>query len=291
MKKNKLVGLTLLVLFFLSLVNYSNAAPPSYVGVKAGEQYVWSPSINFANINATAISLVGEDNWTLAYNMLEELLYNETGMDFSLIGGAGLRLTIHNVTDELTDSGIRFSGVWFNVDVAMSANNWTRLVNATDVSSPMSRIINPADLNETTFMYAFMSPVFLPIGIDFDLVVEGFNNFTDSNPYTAGNYTFSRNGNGFSVTIKGDYLELMLNETGAPFNVTDLADVVGTIRWNSLGVLEYASISYGGLILATASLQTEFQIPGFTIPLVIGFSACTLIALTVVIKKKHKIIN
>jgi hypothetical protein len=83
---------------------------------------------------------------------------------------------------------------------------------------------------------------------------------------------------------------MALNETDAPFNITDLADVVGTIRWNSLGVLEYASISYGGLVLASASLQTELQIPGFTIPLVIGISVCTLIALTVIVKKKHKII-
>ena len=290
MKTNKLFGLILTVLLFFSIINYSTAAPPSYVGVNAGEQYTWVPSFNFANINATAISLIGEDNWTLAYDMLAELFENETGMDFSLIGSTGLRMTIHNVTDELIDSGIRYSGIWFNMDVAMSADNWTRVVNATDSSSPMLRIINPSDINESTFMYAFMSPTFLPIGIDFDLVVEGFNNYTNSSPYTAGNFTFARNGNGIAVTIKGDYLEIALNESGAPFNVTDLADMVGTIRWNIEGVLEYASISYGGLILASASLQTDLQIPGFTVPLMIGISVSTLMAIVIIVKKRKKII-
>lgn len=290
MKKHKLVGLTLFVLLFLSMINYSTAAPPNYVGVKATEQYTWVPSLNFANINSTAIGLVGEENWTLVYNMLEELFENETSMDFSLIGSTGLRMSIHNVTDERIDSGIRYSAIWVNIDVAMSANNWTRVVNATDSSSEMFRIINPADINETTFMYVFMSPPIIPIGLNFDFIVDRLNNFTNSNPYTAGNYTYARNANGLKVTIKGDYLEMALNESGAPFNVTDLADVVGTVRWNNIGLIEYASISYGGLVLASASLQTEFQIPGFTVPLVIGISVSTLIAVAVFIKKNKKII-
>jgi len=290
MKKNKLIGLTLFSLLFLTFANYTIAAPPSYVGVQAGQQYTWVPSFNFANINATAISLVGEENWTTAYAMLEELFENETGMDFSLIGGTGLRMTIHNVTDELIDSGIRYSGIWFNMDIAMSANNWTRVVNATDSSSPMLRIINPADINETTFMYTLMSPTFMPIGINFDFIAEGLTNYTNSSPYTAGNFTFAKNGNGLAVTIKGDYLEMALNESGSPFNITELADVVATVRWNNYGVLDYASIAYGGLVLASASLVTDLGIPGFTIPLVIGVSICTLIALVVVIKKKKKII-
>jgi len=290
MKKNRVIGLALFSLLFLTFANYTIAAPPNYVGVQAGQQYTWIPSFNFANINATAISLVGEDNWTAAYAMLEELFENETGMDFSLIGGTGLRMTIHNVTDERIDSGIRYSAIWVNIDVAMSANNWTRVVNATDSSSEMFRIINPADINETTFMYVFMSPPIIPIGLNFDFIADRLNNFTNSNPYTAGNYTYARNGNGLKVTIKGDYLEFMLNETGSPFNVTDLADVVATVRWNNFGVLDYASIAYGGLVLATASLATDLGIPGFTISLVIGVSICTLIALVVVIKKKNKII-
>jgi hypothetical protein len=292
MKKSRIIEITLFCLMFFSLLNFTTAASPSYVGVAAGEQYTWVPSINFENVNATAISLVGEDNWTLAYNMLQELFENETGMPFDLIGGTGLRITIHNVTDELVDSGIRYAGVWFNVDVAMSANNWTRVVNATDAPSPMSRIINPADINETTFMYVFMSPELMPIGIDYDFLVERLNNITNSNPYTAGNYTYARSGSGLAITIKGQYLEMALNESGAPFNVTGLADIVATVRWNSIGVLEYASVSYGGLLLASASLSTDGgEIPGYIIPLMVGISACTLAVVIVIVKKKNKFIT
>jgi hypothetical protein len=291
MKKTKIIGIALFSLLFLSTLNIASAAPPNYVGFSAGQEYIWTPTINFTNINATAISLVGEDNWTLAYNMLEELLENETGMTFDMLGGLGLRMVIHNVTDELIDSGIRYSGAWFNMDVSYSPGVWIRVVNATDSAYPMLRIINPADVNETTYMYLFSSSPFMPIGLNYDFVATQINNYFSGNPYYAGNFSLVRLGNGFQITIYGDYLEMMLQSMGEPFNETiiELNDVVGTIRYNNFGILEYASVSYGGLTLASAALTTGLGIPGFTIPLVLGISTWTLIVLIVIVKKKNKI--
>ncbi len=292
MKKTKIIGIILFSLLLLSTVNLASAAPPSYVGFSAGQEYIWTPSINFSNINTTAISLVGQDNWTLAYSMLEELLENETGMTFDMLGGVGLRMIIHNVTDELIDSGIRYSGAWFNMDVSYAAGIWTRVVNATDSTYPMIRIINPADVNESTFMYLFSSSPFMPIGLNYTFVATQLNNYLSGNPYTAGNMSLAKKDNGFQITIYGDYLEMMLESMGEPFNETtfELDDVIGIVRYNSLGILEYASVSYGGLILASAALTTGLGIPGFTIPLVLGISAGTLITVIVIVKKKNKII-
>ncbi len=291
MKKTKLIGLTLFSLFLLSTLNFASAAPPTYVGLSAGQEYTWTPTINFSNINTTAISLVGQDNWTLAYNMLEELLENETGMTFDMLGGLGLRMIIHNVTDELVSSGIRYSGAWFNMDVSYSAGIWTRVVNATDSTSPMLYIINPADINETTYMYLFDSPpIVMPVGLNYDFVATQITNYFSGNPYYSGNMSMAVQGNGFQLTINGDYLEMMLESMGEPFNETsiELENVIATVRYNSMGILEYASVSYGGLTLASASLS-EAAIPGFEIPLFLGISAGTLITIIVIVKKKTKI--
>jgi len=291
MKKSKIIGLTLLSSIILfSVINSAMAAPPSYVGVKMGDEFVWVPTLNLTNINATAIALIGEDNWTLAYDMLQELFKNETGMEFDFFEGAGLRAGIHNVTDEMTSSGIRYAGLWYNLDVAYSANNWTRVLNATDSSSPMSVLINPADINETTFMYVISGPpLFMPKGLDYGFIAEGISNYTDTNPYIAGNYSFAAKGNGLEVIIKGSYLDLLLNDSGAPFNITGMGDVVVTARWNNKGVFEYASISYGGLELANVQLISG-AIPGFLIPIVLCTSVVTGVVLIKIIKKKKKII-
>jgi hypothetical protein len=292
MKKTKIIGAILFSLLLLSTVNLASAAPPSYVGFSAGQEYIWTPTINFTNINTTAISLVGADNWTLAYAMLEELLENETGMTFDMLGGLGLRMTIHNVTDELIDSGIRYGGAWFNMDVSYTAGIWTRVVNATDSAYPMIRIINPADVNESTYMYLFSSSPFMPIGLNYTFIATQINNYFSGNPYYSGNMSIAVQGNGFQITIYGDYLEMMLESMGEPFNETtfELNDVIGTIRYNNMGILEYASVSYGGLVLASAALTTGLGIPGFTIPLILGISAGTLITIIVIVKKKNKII-
>ena len=291
MKKTKIIGVVLFSLLFLSTVNLASAAPPSYVGFNAGQEFIWTPTINFTNVNITALSLVDEANWTLAYAMLEELLENETGMTFDMLGGLGLRMIIHNVTDELIDSGIRYGGAWFNMDVSYSPGVWVRVVNATDSTYPMIRIINPADINETTYMYLFSSSPFMPIGLNYTFVATQLNNYFSGNPYTAGNMSLARLGNGFQITIYGDYLEMMLQSMGEPFNETiiELENVIGTVQYNSLGILEYASVSYGGLVLASAALTTGLGIPGFTIPLVLSISAGTLIVLIVIVKKKNKI--
>ncbi|MDX1798149.1 MAG: hypothetical protein R3255_05830, partial [Candidatus Lokiarchaeia archaeon] len=34
------------IFFFMPFVNFSKAAPPSYIGVQAGEEYTWTLNIN-----------------------------------------------------------------------------------------------------------------------------------------------------------------------------------------------------------------------------------------------------
>ncbi|GAH85848.1 unnamed protein product, partial [marine sediment metagenome] len=78
------------ILVFVSFANVAVAAPPSYVGVKKGDTYIWRASLNTVNLNTTAIALVGEDNWTLMYELFLAYFENSTGMEFDFLSGAGI---------------------------------------------------------------------------------------------------------------------------------------------------------------------------------------------------------
>ena len=60
-KKNKLLCIFFLSsLLFISTINVGRAAPPSWVGVNAGESYTWSINVN---VN-TALAIVEDLNST-----------------------------------------------------------------------------------------------------------------------------------------------------------------------------------------------------------------------------------
>ena len=68
MKKKEIFAISMLsLLVFVSIANVSVAAPPSYVGVKNGDQFIWRASVNPTNLNLTAIALFGLENWTFMY--------------------------------------------------------------------------------------------------------------------------------------------------------------------------------------------------------------------------------
>ncbi len=58
-------------------------------------------------------------------------------------------------------------------------------------------------------------------------------------------------------------------------------------RWNSSGVFDYGSITYGGLSITTAQIvPADDAIPGFEIVTIIGVSSVSIIALIYIQKKK-----
>lgn len=151
MKKKELFAISLLsILVFVSFANVSVAAPPSYVGVKKGDEFIWRANLNMANINTTAIALVGEDNWTYMYNYFLEFFENSTGMEFDFLAGAGIKAVIQNVTDEMPhpwNPGFNISGLYFDFYIAYAANNWTLVSEAANYTDPMIFLFDPSTLN------------------------------------------------------------------------------------------------------------------------------------------------
>jgi len=286
-RKEKLAIALFSTLILLSLANVSMAAPPSFVGVATGDEYRWAPSLNMANVNTTMIGLIGEENWTIAYDMILELYSNGTGMDFSSFSGAGIKLKVKSVSDQITLApGIFSSNVTVDIHVSGGENNWTMVANNT-----LIQLIDPNSLNETTIMAGFVNnPLIMAKGFNYTMFVNFVSTMIAADPYMNGNITIQTQGRGFKFTLKAAYLESSINMTEVPFNFT-LGDVDFVVRWNIDGVFEYASIDYGGLTIVSIQLiPVDAMIPGFEIVTIIGVSITTIIAI-VYIKRKKNILN
>jgi len=293
MKKKELFAISLLsILLFVSFANVSVAAPPSYVGVKEGDEFIWKASLNVVNLNSTALALFGDENWTYMYNYFLEFYKNSTGMEFDFFKGAGIKAVIQNVTDEIPHpyaTGVTGSGIYFDYYIAYAANNWTLKSEAANQTEPRVFMVDPSTTNETTIMYGvFGLPFFMPMGYNYSMFADIYQAILDYSPFTNGNVTFQVHGIGFKMTLKAVFLEWYYNMIGASFEIGTLSDVEMTCRWNSIGVFDYASLVYGDLTLATAYLETTDDgiIPGYELVTFLGVSLATLIALVYAMQKK-----
>jgi len=291
MKKKELFAISLLsILVFVSFANVAVAAPPSYVGVKTGETYIWRASLNMVNLNTTANLLFGADNWTLMYESFILYFETNTGMEFDFLKGAGMKAVLTNVTDEMPHpwiTGFDVGGLYFDQYVSYAENNWTLVTNSSMFTEPMLYLFNPSDLNSSTITMAAPN-LFTSKGYNYAMFVTFLQTMIASDPYMNGNITVAVEGNGFTMTLKAAYLEYMFESLGAPYEMGTLKDAKMTFRWNSNGVFDKGSLKYDGLELATAYLETDEVpfIPGYELVTILGVSLVTFIALVYTIKKK-----
>lgn len=284
-RKEKLALVIFSTLILLSFVDTSMAAPPSFIGVATGDEYLWVPTINMANVNTTGIALFGEENWTIAYDMLSELYKNETGMDLGSFVGVGIKVAVKNVSDVITVApGIFASELTIDISVSAGLNNWSMVVNNSVVP-----IYDPNSLNETTIMAGFGGiPLIMAKGFNYSMFTNFMSTEIAADPYLNGNITVQTQGVGFKITLKANYLSLMFNSSGAPFDVGSLGDAVFNVRWNSNGVFEYGSLEYGGLTIVSIQLvSSDDSIPGFEIATIMGVSIVTVLAIIYIKRKKN----
>jgi len=189
----------------------------------------------------------------------------------------------------MTSMGIRYSAVQINISYLLTGITYTDAG-----GGPMMAVINPADINETTWMYLFDSfyPMLMPIGLNYTFVTEQIENVTASDPYLSGNFTYATEGNGFKITIVESFLNMSLNQaindSAAVIDITGLGDAVVTVRWNDKGILDLGSLAFGGL--EVASIRLGGAIPGYELPILLGVTAVTIIGLIAIIRKKKRMI-
>jgi len=289
MKRQQKLALALFsTLILLSFVSSSMAAPPSYVGVATGDEFVWVPTVNMANINTTGIALFGEDNWTIAYNMILELYENSTGMDFGSFSGAGIKVLVIDVSDEITVApGIFASALTIDIHTSAGLNNWTLVANNTVMG-----IYDPNSLNETTAMAALSGiPLIMAKGFNYSMITNAFNTMIAADPSLNGNLTVQAQEIGFKITLLSNFLEAAFNSSGVTFDVGTIGDVIFNLKWNSNGVFEEGSLVYGGQTIASILLvPSDGLIPAFEIAIIIGVSIVTILSI-IYIKRKKNILN
>ena len=287
-RKEKLALALFSTLILLSFVNSSMAAPPSYIGVATGDEFVWVPTVNMVNVNTTGILLFGEENWTIAYDMILELYKNSTGMDFGSFSGAGIKLVVKDVSDEVTVApGIFASALTIDIHTSAGLNNWTLVANNTVMG-----IYDPNSLNESTAMAALSGiPLIMAKGFNYSMITNALNTLIAADPSLNGNLTVQAQEIGFKITLLSNFLEAAFNSSGVTFDVGTLGDVIFNLKWNSNGVFEEGSLVYGGLTIASILLiPSDDLIPGFEIAIIIGVSIVTILSI-IYIKRKKNILN
>jgi hypothetical protein len=301
MKKSKIIGLSLLTtLLIFSFANVSRAAPPDYVGVSGGQTYTWVVSANMANVNVTAISILGQDNWTIVYDMLDEMVWNSTHLNIGDFLGTAFRLQVHNVTDEvmvpLPSPHPAFPGaaVFGQISVAFQPGAWGPL---NPLSVPAAVVMDPANINSTNFMYFLagggsgMVPLIMAKGFPYLTVAPWMNAAFGSLPPLYNNMTLSGLSNGFNMTLLASFLEWGFTQSGIPLPLPTFSDINCIATWNSNGVLDLVSVSYLGLTLISIQLlPADAEIPGFVIPVFVGVSAATILGVVSIIKRKKHIV-
>ncbi|MFX1480093.1 MAG: hypothetical protein ACFFCI_18390 [Promethearchaeota archaeon] len=295
MKKVKIIGLTCVgLLLVFSLTNVANAQVPSYVGVNTGDTYIWAATADMAAVNSTMNGLIGAENWTMVYDMLNGMVENGTGQSIGTFAGVGLKIDVTNMTEEMPFTIYPFSqipgvGLYTNMSVAYEPNNWTLLM-----SGPSFVILDPTYIAQDNWHWYLSSYFFHPKGLNYNQMATWMAlNFTNMPPFGAPNMTVTGIGDGIRFTFLGSFLEDMANElSNGSFPITGLSDIVAEAKWNSNGVFSYASVAYGGLTLATIQLVAGGgnEVPGFVIPLVLGTTVAAMICTIYIIKKKKRIL-
>ncbi|MHA1986577.1 MAG: hypothetical protein ACW98D_08065 [Promethearchaeota archaeon] len=295
MKKTKILGITFIsTLIILSLTNVSHAAPPSYVGISTGQSFTWVGTANIANINSTGISLLGQDNWTMIYSMLDEMVFNETGLNIGSLLAGGIKASIKNVSDEISMPPLSGAWVFAELSVSFQPGIWETL---TDGSTPTLVIVNPTGVDITNYHYALMGggapPLFLPTGLDFNQLATWISsNISSLDPSMIpiyNNVTVTALSDGLKATVLG--LIMSLNGSTPPFPIPTFNNIDVEVRWNANGVFSSAKLDYGGLTLVSAELVPDgAEIPGFILPIFLGAGAVGLVGAIILVKRKKGII-
>jgi hypothetical protein len=299
MKKVKILGLTCVsLLIIFSLANVTNAQVPSYVGVNTGNTYIWAATADMNAVNNTMEGLIGAANWSMVYDMFNDMIENTIGVGLSNWVGVGLKVDVTNMTEEMPTWGSGPTpgvGLYVNMSVAYDPNDWILMMNQSWPEFPQFWIFDPAYMTQQSWHYYLgYGYIFHPKGLNYNQMATWMAlNFTSMPPFGSPNMTVTGLGDGIRFTFLGSFLEDMANElSNGTFPITGLSDIVAEAKWNSNGVFSYASVAYGGLTLATIQLVaggTE-EIPGFVIPLVLGTMATAMICTIYIIKKKKRIL-
>ena len=270
MKKVKLLCLSILgLLFLIPLVNYSTAAPGDYVGVEEGDSFSWKISMNADAL----IALVEDNGGVFELGDIEDI-----ATIAEMVSSLTITATVLDILPETTMMVNSTSVTYVPV-------NTTLIANVPGLGSEeMYAGLLPIFSNETgyylhmMFYYFDIGPSFLFVAynLNWTKIVEDINEL----------YGLISLYTNIAVTAEPNGIKLVV--PAGEFNVTQ-EEIELKVTYNAKGVLSYAGVKYGGVTAMAITLGGDGEeIPGYTLPIIVGTFAVVGIGLIYFIKKRNR---
>lgn len=264
MKKIHLTSIFLLgTLLLLASINYSVAATPSYIGINEGDEYTWSISWDSDTLREFLTDIGDEPEEA------DEFLETES---------INIKLTIDRISDEKTTTeGLTYVEVKATptlgfIELEDSLYVWILKNDTTEYMASLGALMSGAE-------EGIIPGLFVATDLDWTAAASEFQGYIDLRA-TDIDMTMTAYSNGLKLIIPAFTFE----EEGKEIS---LKAVEGEIKYNADGVLESAQAKYDGKVMVT--VQLGGVIPGYEIPVLLGFSACGIVGLVVLVRKKKLI--
>ncbi|MHA1492158.1 MAG: Loki-CTERM sorting domain-containing protein [Promethearchaeota archaeon] len=263
MKKIHLTSIFLLgTLLLFASINNSVAATPSYIGINEGDEYTWS---------------ISWDSDTLQEFLTDIGQEPEEADQFIETESISVKLTINRISEEKTAEGLTYVEVKATPTIGFaeledSMYVWILKNDTAEYMASLGALMSGAE-------EGIIPGLFVPTDLDWNAAASEFQGYIDLRA-TDVDMTMTAYSNGLKLIIPAFTFE----EEGKEIS---LKAVEGEIKYNVDGVLESAQAKYDGKVMAT--IQLGGVIPGYEIPVLLGFSACGIISLVVLIRKKKQI--
>jgi len=271
MKKSRILLISILGMFlFIPFSNYSTAAPPDYIGVQVGEEYIWTLGINVDGYSTMITDMGG--------TVPPDISMFETMPSIQMKG------VIEYISDEYT--GVVYDYVIINISLYMNVPGygWQQypepgmelpifvLNNAT--ANYFNDTMNAMETETTPYGFA-MPFVIVPHNLNWTIQAAGLNEIIDFFSGGTTGEVIEATENGFKITIPSQMI-----------NGSLMQEMQFTAYWNDKGVFGQGGLKYGGTNVLTINAPESEEIPGFDLVILIGVIGLSTSGIIYYIKKK-----
>ncbi len=270
-KKSKLICIFFIgSLLFISSINVGKAAPPSWVGVNAGDSFTWKITGYRDSILTLATDL----------GFSSEIPSNIT----TLVGAqeeVQIEVTVLSITDLMTSNGMDYVNVSCSLSLVIpgtttieDAMEFGNLIVKYVPTNYTGQLMNLGEL-ELDSMETIIGALFIPTDINWVEFIAEVNVLMNMISGVPSGITLEGLTNGVRVTYAED---------------PPMDEVEATITYNSDGVLSNVEIKYGGALLLTIALVGgDAEIPSYEVSIILTTTLISSIGIIYYVKKKNRL--
>lgn len=257
--KNNLVTCFVLLIFFISIINFSIASRDynDYIKIQEGDEFTWRIGVDMLNYQ----KLVNDTN---------QIFIDDIDIE-------GVKIIVNDIEKipDLYDSS--YSEVEFEISffqtTDLNGGEWTKIESIERISIYTYREDYNLDLEPSFYLNSiYFGPYFMPADLDWEAFIYYLENiyfFGYPYPYLEVNIDAEVNGKGITLTLDYPTLEI--------FTLT--------VKYTMNGVLESYIIKYGGEFCVVKELQGI--LPRFASPIIVGIVVISLVGIIKIMNRKR----